>query len=175
MELELGEQAITLITVGSAAGVALLAIVVLTLALRLRRVRRTVAAAATPTPAPEVTPLYGDDSAMAEHVRRLDTGLAQMQTDLLEAVSRVGVVRYDAFGDSGGALSFSVAILDGNASGVVFTGLNARAESRCYAKTLRHGEADVELSPEEQHAVQAARTRPAGSVAVASPRRRRAS
>jgi uncharacterized protein DUF4446 len=74
-------------------------------------------------------------------------------------VQRRGIVRYDALGGAGGRQSFSVALLDAPGSGLVVTAIQDREYARIYAKELREGEADVELSPEEQSAISAARGR----------------
>ncbi len=68
-----------------------------------------------------------------------------------------GLVRYNAFGDTGGHQSWSLALLDATQSGVVITGLLGREETRMYVKQLRDGVPDRELSDEEAQAVAAAR------------------
>lgn len=73
------------------------------------------------------------------------------------AVRHVHVVRYDAWSDSGGRLSFSAALLDDAGDGMVLTAINGRAEGRAYAKNVRAGRAvEQPLSPEEEQAVRAA-------------------
>lgn len=65
----------------------------------------------------------------------------------------LGVVRYDAFDDMGGRMSFSAALVDDHGNGVVITSINARAESRAYAKPIRGGSSEHNLSSEEQRAI----------------------
>lgn len=73
-----------------------------------------------------------------------------------QAVRHVSVVRYDAFGDLGGQMSFSVALLDTAGDGLVLSAINGRSDCRTYAKGVRAGEGAQQLSPEEQQAVAAA-------------------
>jgi hypothetical protein len=73
-----------------------------------------------------------------------------------QAVRHVSVVRYDAFGDLGGQMSFSVALLDTAGDGVVISAINGRSDCRTYAKGIQAGVGAAELSPEEQQAVAAA-------------------
>jgi len=73
-----------------------------------------------------------------------------------QAVRHVAVVRYDAFADLAGQLSFSVALLDGAGDGLVLSGLNGRSDCRTYAKGVQAGAGVQQLSPEEQQAVGAA-------------------
>lgn len=82
---------------------------------------------------------------------------AKRQEELYALLGRsarnLGVVRYDAFEDMGGRLSFSVAILDDHGSGLVISSINARAEARVYAKAVRGGVSEHNLSAEEQQAI----------------------
>jgi hypothetical protein len=73
--------------------------------------------------------------------------------DARRAVQRVGVVRYDAFPDAGGRLSYSVALLDGAGDGVVLTTITGRSETRSYAKEVRSGAGADPTSPEEDEAI----------------------
>ncbi len=81
--------------------------------------------------------------------RRLDT----VQGDLAAALRHVAVVRYDAFNDMGGRLSFSVALLDDAGDGLVLTSINGRTETRTYSKGVKAGSSEASLSPEEEQAV----------------------
>lgn len=80
---------------------------------------------------------------------RLDT----VQADLAAALRHVAVVRYDAFNDMGGRLSFSVALLDDAGDGLVLTSINGRTETRTYSKGVKAGSSEASLSPEEEQAV----------------------
>ena len=68
----------------------------------------------------------------------------------------VGVVRFDAFEDMGGRLSFSAALLDGNGDGLIITSINGRQDTRTYAKRVRNGTSSRNLSDEERHAIRLA-------------------
>lgn len=78
------------------------------------------------------------------------------QRDLNAALRHVSVVRFDAFGDMGGRLSFSAAILDDNGDGVLLTSIHGHTESRMYMKTVTQRKADGRVSPEELEAIAAA-------------------
>jgi hypothetical protein len=71
-------------------------------------------------------------------------------------VSRLAVVRYDAYENTGGHQSASVALLDSARSGVVLSAIQGRDYARIYIKELDDGRAAVSLSPEEQEAVERA-------------------
>ena len=112
------------------------------LALALRRVNR-----------------LGEEVRRLSHARPGGAGdLAALRSDLEQALRHVAVVRYDAFGDMGGRLSFSAAVVDDHGDGLVFSSIHARGESRTYAKGVVGGGSDATLTPEEQQALAAART-----------------
>ena len=89
-------------------------------------------------------------------VDEVAAGLARVDTRVDGALSRTALVRYDAFEDLGGQQSASIAILDGNRTGVVLTAIQGRDHARIYVKELDRGRAPVALSPEEQQAVERA-------------------
>ena len=96
-------------------------------------------------------------TALEQHRPAGDGDLAALRADLGQALRHVAVVRYDAFGDMGGRLSFSAALLDDQGDGLVLSSINGRSETRTYAKSLVGGESEHTLSPEEQDAIAAAR------------------
>ena len=79
-----------------------------------------------------------------------------LQDTVAHAVQRVGLVRFDAFEDLGGMLSFAVAMLDQMGSGVVFSSINGRNETRIYAKPIEQGSSRINLSGEEEEAIRRA-------------------
>ncbi|MCZ7662831.1 MAG: DUF4446 family protein [Thermoleophilia bacterium] len=72
-------------------------------------------------------------------------------------LSRVGMVRFDAYHDLGGRQSTSVAFLDAMENGMVVTTVVSREFARMYVKSLKDGQPDVPLAPEETEAVEQAR------------------
>ena len=94
--------------------------------------------------------------ALRREVDDLAEVLDRARVDISEAVRHVSVVRYDAFGDMGGRMSFSAAFLDDAGDGLVLTTIHARTESRTYMKAVVQGRAETLLSPEEEQAVDAA-------------------
>jgi hypothetical protein len=97
-------------------------------------------------------------SLLREQVERQQAELARVSTDVAASLRHVAVVRFDAFGDMGGRMSFSAAVLDDAGDGLVITAIHGRGETRSYAKGLVGGASEHTLSPEEQQAVDAART-----------------
>jgi uncharacterized protein HemX len=83
-------------------------------------------------------------------------GLARVDRRVDETVANVAVIRYDAYEDTGGHQSASVALLDAARNGVVVTAIQGRDYARIYMKELDRGKASVPLSPEELEAVERA-------------------
>ncbi|GGD12132.1 DUF4446 family protein [Nocardioides daphniae] len=94
---------------------------------------------------------------LPEDVVGLRREVAALQAASNGALRHLSVVRYDAFGDVGGHLSWSVALLDDAGDGVVLTSIHGRSEARTYAKTISSWSSDAQLSPEEEEAVAHAR------------------
>jgi Protein of unknown function (DUF4446) len=76
--------------------------------------------------------------------------------DEVTASLGLAVVRYDAYEQTGGHQSASVALLDASRTGVVLSAIQGRDYARIYVKELDGGRAAVSLSPEEQEAVERA-------------------
>jgi len=73
-------------------------------------------------------------------------------------VQRIGIVRFNPFADTGGAQSFSIALLDAQGSGVVMTSLYARAGNRWYVKEVVRGKGkELDLSKEEASVIEKAK------------------
>jgi hypothetical protein len=83
----------------------------------------------------------------------VDDGVAQLGRRVDGVVSRVAVVRYDAYENTGGHQSASVALLDASRTGIVLTAIQGRDYARIYVKEMEEGRSPVALSPEEQEAV----------------------
>ena len=95
-------------------------------------------------------------SRLESAVRALAATDRRQQSDIEGAVRNVGLVRYDAFEDVGGRLSFSCALLDDRGTGVVMTSINGRHDTRVYAKPVSQGLSPYSLSIEEEEAIRKA-------------------
>ena len=83
--------------------------------------------------------------------------LEALRAESADALRHLSVVRYDAFGDVGGHLSWSLAVLDDAGHGVVLTSIHGRSEARTYAKSIASWSCEQQLSPEEEEAIEHAR------------------
>ncbi len=99
----------------------------------------------------------GDASRLPPDARALRQEVAALQEEQTQALRHLAVIRYDAFPDTGGQLSWSLALLDDTGSGVVVSSIQGRNESRTYAKSVRDWSSEAQLSPEEHDAISHAR------------------
>lgn len=151
----MSRDTLTIISIAAAAVAVVALALVLVLGRRVRRMRRALRGRPV--------------AARAEHANRTEepetlalqfAGLREETLALQDAVARavqlVGIVRFDAFEDLGGMLSFAVAMLDREGSGVVLSSINGRNETRIYAKPVEHGGSRINLSGEEEEAIRRA-------------------
>ena len=72
-------------------------------------------------------------------------------------LQKLALLRFNPFGEVGGDHSFSLAILDGQNTGIILTGLHARDRTRMYVKPVKKGKSKLELSKEETKVLETAR------------------
>lgn len=153
-----------LVAVGAAAVAAVALVLSIVLAFKLRRMRSAQRA---------VLGEHGQRD-LVEHAQRLERAFVELR-DWVEdtaagidarmevaegridgCVAHRAVIRYDAYNEMSGRQSSSIALLDRRRSGVVLSSILHRDSARVYVKPVVEGESELELSPEEQAAVDAA-------------------
>ncbi len=93
----------------------------------------------------------------------LEYSINEVERNMYYCVQKVGIVRYNAFDNVGSDLSFSIALLDNNDDGVVFSSLYSRDSSSTYAKPIAGSKSRYALSAEEIKAIDIAKkTRTSG-------------
>jgi Protein of unknown function (DUF4446) len=93
---------------------------------------------------------------VGEVAQRIDTRLMGVEQALETTIKHRALVRYDAYNELSGQQSVSIALLDDRRSGVVISCIHHREQARVYAKRIRAGQSELELSPEEERAVELA-------------------
>lgn len=149
----------------AAGGVALVALILaIVLAVKLRRLR-----------AAQTAVLGGEDKRdLVVHSERIERAFVELRDWVEEAAAKLdermtageqridgcityrALIRYDAYGEMSGRQSSSMALLDERRSGVVVSSILHRDQARVYVKQIRDGESDLDLSPEEQEAIETA-------------------
>jgi hypothetical protein len=94
-----------------------------------------------------------DIRTMDSEIQELYNISNQIHKLALSSIHKVGIIRFNPFGDIGGDQSFSVAFLDGKNTGVVISSLHTKEGTRVYSKPITKGEADKYLLTEEEKKV----------------------
>jgi Protein of unknown function (DUF4446) len=147
------------IAIAAAAAAVFAVAVALVLHMRLRRVRAAQQALLGRGSGDLVefaVSLQGRIDGLHRAVDEVAATFGRLERRIDSTVSRLAVVRYDAYENTGGHQSASVALLDTSRNGVVLTAIQGRDYARIYIKELDDGRAAVSLSPEEQEAVERA-------------------
>lgn len=172
----LSADVLSILTIVALGLVVVLLIGMTVLSLRLRSLRKAYASALDPSRREDlfqaVQRQAGDLDALRGDLVAVNANTEHLRELLRGAVSKVGIVRYDAFADMGGALSFSAALLDEHGHGVVISAINGRSETRCYAKPVVAGDSEHNLSQEEVAAVDEALSGRRGTLVGAGGRKR---
>ena len=153
-----GNVAAILAVAAAALGAAGLAVgwVALTRAKRLREAQKTLVGGGRKDLVEFAISLQGRIDDLHRAVDEVAAALARVDRRVDRAVARTALVRYDAYEETGGHQSASVALLDSSRTGVVLTVIQGRDYARVYVKQLERGRAAIALSPEEQEAVERA-------------------
>ncbi|MBR1396244.1 MAG: DUF4446 family protein [Selenomonadaceae bacterium] len=85
--------------------------------------------------------------------KEIQEDMEHLDSLLKKAITRISVVRFDAFEDVGSDLSYCVAMLDSNNNGIVISGIFGREDSRTYVKPIVDGESSYKLTQEEERAL----------------------
>ena len=95
-----------------------------------------------------------------ERIERQNSELVRacdiLDENLKGCIQKTGMVRYNAFQDTGSELSFALALLDRENNGVVLNGIYSREMSNIYAKPVKEGKALYKISEEEDQAIKKA-------------------
>ena len=86
-----------------------------------------------------------------EELEKISDDIKRVDSILERAITRVAIVRFDAFEDTSAELSYCLALLDDNNTGVIISTINGREESRSYAKPIINGKpSQFKLTKEEE-------------------------
>jgi hypothetical protein len=93
---------------------------------------------------------------LERQIDRLSQSLEKLQDEMMGGYQKTGLIRFNPFKEIGGDQSFSLALLDGENSGFVITGLYGRELNRVYVKPIKKGKSTYSLSEEEKKAIEKA-------------------
>ncbi|BBH23396.1 hypothetical protein Back11_47410 [Paenibacillus baekrokdamisoli] len=145
------------VTVGLTAAVIILSIRSLALGRKLKRLKKSYGEFMNGTGVEGLEPIIIDIkeriNGQEESYSKLKHSVEKQNEILKQRKGNVGLLRYNAFGDRGSNLSFSIAIVDDQEDGLVLSGLHSREETFVYAKPVKQGQSEYSLTPEEKQAI----------------------
>lgn len=102
--------------------------------------------------------LKKDNLKALKNLEQHDEKFENLDKQLLPFVQKIGFVRYNPFGNTGGDQSFCLCLLDGKNDGVLITSLHARDQTRLYTKEIKNGKCQHEgqLAAEERSCIKKA-------------------
>jgi len=94
---------------------------------------------------------------LEKQFENLSKELKELKKKNILNFQKLGLVRFNPFKEVGGDQSFSIALLDGNDSGIVITSLYTREGNRVFGKPVKEGRSEYLLSEEEKEALNKAK------------------
>jgi hypothetical protein len=104
----------------------------------------------------DIMTLYEDNKYMKLSIDKNREDIKALFAKNELALQKVGLVKYDAFKEMGGKLSFALAILDENNNGVIINSVHSSEGCYSYTKRIKNGDSQMALSNEEKEAVERA-------------------
>ena len=101
----------------------------------------------------EILSLFNDIDRIKKITEKNKRDISYIIDDLKETYQRVGIVKYDAFKEMGGKLSFSIALLNDNKTGFILNSVHSSDGCYVYTKEIRDGESPISLGDEEKKAL----------------------
>ena len=104
----------------------------------------------------EITDLFSDIEFLKNSATENKKEIRSIYRRLRTTYQKLGIVKYDAFNEMGGQLSFALALLDEGDNGFVINSVHSSEGSYCYTKVIENGECDIALGDEETQAIKIA-------------------
>lgn len=101
----------------------------------------------------EIIGLYEDNKFLKAATEKNKKDIQVIYKKLESAFQKVGLVKYDAFNQMGGKLSFSLALLDEKNNGVIINSVHSAEGCYCYSKDVKNGQSKISLGEEEKRAL----------------------
>lgn len=99
---------------------------------------------------------FGELDIMQQIATQHALEIKNLKRQFRSSFSKVGMVKYDAFKEMGGTLSFALALLNDRNSGFILNSMHGREGSYTYVKEIINGESYIALSEEEKEALKSA-------------------
>ena len=104
----------------------------------------------------EVVALFEDNKFIKNSIDKNKKDIRTLHRKFESSLQKVGIIKYDAFDQMGGNLSFCLALLDENNNGFVLNSVHGAEGCYSFTKEIKSGECEISLGPEEEKALKIA-------------------
>lgn len=101
----------------------------------------------------DIVTLFEDNKFLRNNTERNKKDIRTLYKNMEKTYQKMGLVKYDAFNQMGGQLSFSLALLDENKNGFIINSVHSTEGCYSYTKEIKNGESDISLGAEEAEAL----------------------
>ena len=104
----------------------------------------------------EIANVFEIEKALVEKVKDNRKDIRKLYKKVSKTFQKIGIVKYDAYQQMGGLLSFSMAMLDEENDGFILNSVHSTEGCYTYTKEIQNGECQLELGNEEKVALEKA-------------------
>ena len=101
----------------------------------------------------EIIALFEDNKFIKSSIEKNKTDIRTLYKNMESTFQKIGIVKYDAFNQMGGKLSFCLALLDENNNGFILNSVHSAEGCYSYTKEIINGESSISLGEEEKQAL----------------------
>lgn len=156
-EIGLGNIDLTYLFIGVFVAILLLLIIVIVLFVNLDRLskkyKKFMGGKNAKSLEKDIMGLYEDNKLIKASMEKNRKDIDNLYRKLESAFQKIGIVKYDAFNQMGGQLSFSLALLDENDNGFIINSVHSAEGCYSYTKVVKNGLCDISLGDEEKKAL----------------------
>ncbi|MCX4352682.1 MAG: DUF4446 family protein [Lachnospiraceae bacterium] len=156
-EMGLGNMDLTYLFIGAFAAILLLLIFVIVLSVNLGRLskkyKKFMGGKNAKSLEKDIMGLYEDNKLIKTSMEKNRKDIENLYRKLAGSFQKMGLVKYDAFNQMGGQLSFSLALLDENDNGFIINSVHSAEGCYSYTKEIKNGLCDISLGDEEKKAL----------------------
>lgn len=156
-DMGLGNLDLTYLFIGAFAAIIILLIIVIVLCVNLGRLskkyKKFMGGKNAKSLEKDIMGLYEDNRLIKASMEKNRKDIENLYRKLEGTFQKIGIVKYDAFAQMGGQLSFSLALLDENDNGFILNSVHSTEGCYSYTKEIKNGLCDISLGDEEKKAL----------------------
>lgn len=156
-DMGLGNMDLTYLFIGAFAAILVLLIIVIVLCINLGRIskkyKKFMGGKNAKSMEKSIMGLYEDNKLIKASMDKNRKDIESLYKKFEGAFQKIGIIKYDAFNQMGGKLSFSLALLDENDNGFILNSVHSSEGCYSYTKEIKNGLSEISLGEEEKKAL----------------------